>query len=74
MALTDIYKITVEDCIDIDLPLTYRYTYYLSQERYKEDISTGKTLNLESMTDYITANTFETPLPLSDGENGKIFF
>lgn len=74
LALTDSFDISVENCVDIDLPLTYRYTYYLSKKRFNEDITSGKTLNLESMTDYITDNTFKTPLPLSDGESGEIIF
>jgi len=62
LALSDLFIFTVDGCLDEDQPLTYRYTFYTSHSLYKQDIVNGSTLSLNSLSDYMSQNSFTTYL------------
>lgn len=63
MSVTDLFLFTVSGCQDANLPLTYQYHLYMSEEILDADNKEGETIRKRSLTDPSESSRLQTVLP-----------
>jgi hypothetical protein len=71
-AITAMFRIITTNCVDEDLPLSYQYTYYMSQLLFDADIFVGQNLRKTTVTDPTDVKDFSTILPTPMNEDGSV--
>jgi hypothetical protein len=71
-AITTMFRIITTNCVDENLPLSYQYTYYMSQLLFDADIFMGQNLRKTTVTDPTDVNDFSTILPTPMNEDGSV--
>jgi hypothetical protein len=57
------FALLVTGCVDSNSPLSYKYSYYLSDQLYYEDIVNGTTASQNILLDYRQLASLDTQLP-----------
>lgn len=66
IALISKVRFTVSACEDEDLPLTYRYGYFMSEVLWENDVEfSSNGLNMDYLVDFTSSNIFDSVLPPS---------
>lgn len=60
------FSLAVSDCVDENFPLQYKFSFYLSDQLYYEDIVNGTTTSQNLLLDYRSLSTLDnTQLPFA---------
>ncbi|EGR29055.1 protein kinase domain protein, partial [Ichthyophthirius multifiliis] len=61
--LQDKLTLSINECIDNDLPLTYSFYFYKNQEDYNNELLNAQIINRHLLADFSPNNNIETVLP-----------